>query len=93
MAVGDRAVGNWGAGGGGSHYNMGAAKTTQKGTQKGLLSRHSKQGAMLQAQRNQSRARDAAKGQMGLRNNAQKSQNGGGKSKQAGQKGQGTKAE
>jgi hypothetical protein len=65
-------VHHWGAGGGGSHYNMAASKSAQKGTKKGLLSRHSKQGAKLQAQRNMVRARDVAKGQMGVRNNASK---------------------
>jgi hypothetical protein len=92
-------VHHWGAGGGGSHYNMAAAKSALKGTQKGLLSRHSKQGARLQAQRNQVRARDVAKGQMGVRNNAQKGGGGsggggsggfGGK-KSGGRKGQGNK--
>jgi len=77
-------VHHWGAGGGGSHYNMAASKSAQKGTQKGLLSRHSKQGARLQAQRNQSRARDVAKGQMGVRNNAAKGGGGSSKSKKGG---------
>ena len=78
-------VHHWGAGGGGSHYNMAAAAGRSKGTSKGLLSRHSKQGARLQAARNMSRARDAAKGQMGVRNNAQKTGGGqGGRNKSKG---------
>lgn len=79
-------VHHWGAGGGGSHYNMAAAKSAQKGKEKGLSSRHSKQGQRLQAKRNQQRAQDVAKGQMGVRNNAQKGP-GPGPKKKGGHKG------
>jgi hypothetical protein len=39
-------VHHWGAGGGGSHYNMGGSRQFQKGLRlKGVVSRHSKQAA------------------------------------------------
>jgi len=65
-------VHHWGGGGGGSHYWCAAAKTAQKGKEKGLSSRHSKQGQRLQASRNEQRAKRVDRGQMGVRNSAQK---------------------
>jgi hypothetical protein len=45
-------VHHWGAGGGGSHYMMAGGKQFQKGNRvKGVVSRHSRQGAKLQANR------------------------------------------
>jgi hypothetical protein len=44
---------HWGAGGGGSHYSMAGSRQYQKGVRvKGVVLRHSKQGARLQAARN-----------------------------------------
>jgi pre-60S factor REI1 len=48
-------VHHWGAGGGGSHYNMAGSRQYQKGQKiKGVVLRHSRQGARLQAERNKS---------------------------------------
>lgn len=44
---------HWGAGGGGSHYHMAGSRQYQKGVRvKGVVLRHSRQGARLQAERN-----------------------------------------
>jgi pre-60S factor REI1 len=46
-------VHHWGAGGGGSHYHMAGSRQYQKGNKvKGVVLRHSRQGARLQAERN-----------------------------------------
>jgi len=43
----------WGCGGGGAHYTMAGSKQFQRGVRvKGVVSRHSKQGARMQAARN-----------------------------------------
>ena len=48
-------VHHWGAGGGGSHYHSAGCKAYNKGNKKkGMLLRHSRQGARLQAARNRS---------------------------------------
>ena len=45
-------VHHWGAGGGGSHYHTAGSKQFLKGVRiKGVVSRHSKQGAKMQAAR------------------------------------------
>lgn len=49
-------VHHWGAGGGGSHYHMAGSRNFQKGNRKkGLILRHSRQGARMQAARSQKR--------------------------------------
>lgn len=50
-------VHHWGAGGGGSHYHMCGGKQFQKGNKvKGVVLRHSRQGAKMQAARVQNKA-------------------------------------
>ena len=51
-------VHHWGAGGGGSHYHMAGSKQFLKGVRvKGVVSRHSRQGAKLEASRQAARNR------------------------------------
>ncbi len=56
-------VHHWGAGGGGSHYHTAGSKQFQKGVRiKGVISRHSKQGAKMQAARVQKARNKANRG-------------------------------
>ena len=55
---------HWGAGGGGSHYHTAGSKQFQKGVRdrEGVISRHSKQGAKMQAARVQKARNKANRG-------------------------------
>jgi len=54
-------VHHWGAGGGGSHYHMAGSRQYQKGQKvKGVVLRHSRQGARLQAARNKANRSDSS---------------------------------
>lgn len=54
-------VHHWGAGGGGSHYHMAGSRQYQKGQKvKGVVLRHSRQGARLQAERNKANRSDSS---------------------------------
>jgi hypothetical protein len=54
---------HWGEGGGGAHYTMAGSKQFQKGVRiKGVVSRHSKQGAVNGAKRQQAAANRANRG-------------------------------
>jgi hypothetical protein len=56
-------VHHWGAGGGGSHYHMAGSKQFQKGIRvRGVVSRHSRQGARLEASRQAARDRKKSRG-------------------------------
>ena len=56
-------VHHWGAGGGGSHYHMAGSKQFLKGVRvRGVVSRHSRQGARLEASRQAARTRKAQRG-------------------------------
>ncbi|KAL1498525.1 hypothetical protein AB1Y20_013846 [Prymnesium parvum] len=58
-------VHHWGAGGGGSHYHMAGSRAFHRGKQKGMVLRHSRQGAKMQAARAASRAAAMNKGNRG----------------------------